>query len=122
MTGIHDVSLPDTVDSNEPISKKKLVKLEGRYSTQKILFGFDFDGIAKTTWLDVAKWEKLLTILESWVQSGKLARWVYLSKNMNWWSVVLKLRCAFTCIPAGVGLPSLCNRVFQAQPPYIYLN
>jgi hypothetical protein len=31
MTGIHDVFMPDTNDSNDPISKKKLLKKEGQY-------------------------------------------------------------------------------------------
>jgi hypothetical protein len=34
---------------------------------QKILLGFDFDGSNKTMWLDMAKWEKLLTLLKGWV-------------------------------------------------------
>jgi hypothetical protein len=46
MTGIHDVFPPDADDSNDPISKKKLLKCEGQYSTHKTLLGFDFDGTA----------------------------------------------------------------------------
>ncbi len=37
-------------------------------------------------------------------------------------SVVAKLRHAFTCIPAGVGLLSPCNRVLKVRPPYVYLH
>jgi hypothetical protein len=47
MTGIHDVFPPDGNDSNDPISEKKLVREEGRYSTRKTLLGFDFDGTTK---------------------------------------------------------------------------
>jgi hypothetical protein len=71
MAGIHDAFLPDTNDSNDPISKKKLLKNKGQYSTLKTLLGFDFDGSAKTMWLESAKWEKLLTILKGWVRAGK---------------------------------------------------
>jgi hypothetical protein len=44
MYGIHDVFPPDKVDSNDPISEKKLTKGEGRYKTRKTLLEFDFDG------------------------------------------------------------------------------
>ncbi len=48
MTGIHDVFPADDLDSNYPISKKKLKQLDGEYSTKKTILGFDFDGIKKT--------------------------------------------------------------------------
>jgi hypothetical protein len=59
MEGIHDVFPPDNNDGNDQISKKKLLKDEGRYSTIKTLLGFDFDGNAKTIWLEDTKQEKL---------------------------------------------------------------
>jgi hypothetical protein len=56
MTGIHDVfPTNDLDDGDNPISEKKLKKLEGQYSTEKTLLGFDFDGIHKTMWLEAAK-------------------------------------------------------------------
>ncbi len=55
MTGIHDVFPPDPNNSNDPISKKKLLKCKGQYSTHKTLLEFDFDGTAKTMWLEAAK-------------------------------------------------------------------
>jgi hypothetical protein len=67
MHGIHDVFSPDEDDSNDPTSEKKLKKGEGRYETRKTLLGFDFDGEAKTMWLEDAKWEKLLTIFKGWI-------------------------------------------------------
>ena len=44
MAGIHDVFPADIVDSNDPISEKKLLKGEGQYSLFKTLLGFNFDG------------------------------------------------------------------------------
>jgi hypothetical protein len=44
MAGIHDVFPADIVDSNDPISEKKLLKGEGQYLLFKTLLGFDFDG------------------------------------------------------------------------------
>jgi hypothetical protein len=67
MHGIHDVFPLDEDNSNDPISEKKLKKGEGRYETRKMLLGFDFDGEAKTMWLEDAKREKLLTILKGWI-------------------------------------------------------
>jgi hypothetical protein len=55
----HDVfPTDDKNDEDDPISEKKLKKLEGQYSTVKTLLGLDFDGIGKTMWLESAKREK----------------------------------------------------------------
>jgi len=70
MHGIHDVFPPDEVDSNDPISERKLRQGEGIYDTRKTLLGFDFDGKGKTMWLESAKREKLLTILKGWIRTG----------------------------------------------------
>jgi hypothetical protein len=71
MTGIHDVFPLDADNSNEPISEKKLRAQEGMYSTRKTHLGFDFDGTAKTMWLEAAKQEQLLTILKGWIWTGR---------------------------------------------------
>jgi hypothetical protein len=107
VTGIHDVFLPDCDDGNDPISEKKLLKDEGRYTTQKTLLGFDFDGTAKTMWLEAAKRETLLTILKGWIRAGRCGTPGIPFKEFE--SVIAKLRHAFTCILAGIGLLSPCN-------------
>jgi hypothetical protein len=66
MTGSHYVFPTDLIDSDDPISKKKLPKGEGQYSLLKTLLGFDFDSKRKTMWLEEEKRAKLLTILLSW--------------------------------------------------------
>ena len=71
MHGIHDVFPPNNNDDDDPISEKKMKKGEGLYDTEKTLLGFDFDGDAKTMWLESAKREKLLTILKGWIRTGK---------------------------------------------------
>ena len=120
MTGIHDVFPPDNDDSNNLISEKKLRQQEGQFSTRKTLFGFVFDGIAKTMWLEDAKREKLLTVLKGWVRAGE--RGMAGIPFNEFESVTAKLWHAFTCIPVGVGLLSLCNRVLKAQPEFVYLH
>ena len=71
MTGIHDVFPPDDDDKNDPISEIKLRAQEGLYSTRKTLLGFEFDGTAKTMWLEAAKQEKLLTVLKELIWTGR---------------------------------------------------
>jgi hypothetical protein len=113
MTGIHDVFPPDNDDSNDPISKK-LRQQEGQFSMRKTLLGFDFDGIMKTMWLEDAKQEKLLTVIKGWVCAGEQGMaGIPLNKFE---SVTAKLRHTFTCIPAGVGLLSPCDKILQLKP------
>jgi hypothetical protein len=71
MLGIHDVFPENIVDSNDPISEKKLKKGEGQYSTLKTLLSFDFDGNCKTMWLEEEKRAILLTTIKGWIRSGK---------------------------------------------------
>ena len=121
MTGIHDVFPADNDnDDDDPISEKKLKKLEGQYSTIKTLLGFDFDGIGKTMWLEAAKREKLLTILRGWIRNGHRGSAGIPFKEFE--ATIAKIRHAFTCIPMGVSLLSPCNRILKVQPPYVFLN
>ncbi len=48
MSGIHDVFPADLVNSNDPISEKKLLRGKGQYALIKTILGFDFDGQRKT--------------------------------------------------------------------------
>jgi hypothetical protein len=120
MTGIHDVFPPDNDDNNDPISEKKLKKGEGTYSTRKTLLGFNFNGEEKTMWLEEAKQEKLLTILKGWIRTGKCRTTGIPFTEFE--STISKIRHAFTCIPAGVGLLSPCNRLLAKRPSYVYLH
>jgi len=109
MMGIHDVfPAYDEDDGDDPISEKKLKKLEGQYSTTKTLLGFDFDGIHKTMWLEAAKREKLLTVLRGRIRTGHRGSAGIPFKEFE--STTAKLRHAFTCIPMGASLFSPCNR------------
>jgi hypothetical protein len=112
MTGIHDVFPPDDTDNEDPISERKLKQGEGIYSTRKILLGFDFNGEEKTMWLKEAKQEKLLTILKGWIRTGN--RGTTGIPFTEFKSTIAKIRHAFTCIPAGVGLLSPCNRLLAS--------
>ena len=64
MHGIHNVFPPDAADNNDPISLKKLKKLEAMWALTKEILGFEFDEAKKTMWLSSEKWDTLLTILK----------------------------------------------------------
>jgi hypothetical protein len=121
MTGIHDVFPANNEDDGEdPISEKKLKKLEGQYSTIKTLLGFNFDRVNKTMWLEPAKHEKLLAVLRGWIRTGHRGTSGIPFKEFE--STIAKIRHAFTCIPMGAGLLSPCNQILQVKPTYVYLN
>ncbi len=61
MRGIHDIFPADIINSNGPISEKKMIKGEAQNRTFKTLIGFDFGGKQKTMWLEEEKRAKLLT-------------------------------------------------------------
>ncbi len=71
MHGIHDVFPPGDNDNEDLISEKKMKKGKGLYDIGKTLLGFDFDGDAKTMWLESTKQGKLSTILKGWIRTGK---------------------------------------------------
>jgi hypothetical protein len=119
MTGIHDVFPADIVDSNDPISEKKLLKGDRQYLLFKTLLGFDFDGKRKTMWLEEEKRAKLLTILQSWLRAGSLNRGIPFGKFE---SVIAKVRHAFTALPGGRGLLSPCNLLLKRRPPVVYFH
>jgi hypothetical protein len=119
MTDIHNVFPTDIINSNVPISEKKLLKGEGQYSLLKMLLGFDFDGKQKTMWLEEEKQAKLLTILHSLLQAGTLNRGNPFGKFK---SVIAKLRHTFTALPGAQGLFSPCNRLLKRRPPVVYFH
>jgi hypothetical protein len=119
MEGIHDVFPPDNNNGNNLISKKKLLKDEGRYSTIKTLLGFDFDGNAKMIWLEDAKQEKLLATLQYWIRLASRGTGGVPFKQFE--TTVAKLWHALTEIPVGVGLLSQCNWILAKKPPIVWL-
>ena len=97
MHGIHNVFPPDAVDSDDPILERKLKKGKGMYETRKTLLGFNFDGKAKTMWLELAKHEKLLTILKGWIRTEKQGSLGVLFGKLK--STIAKIRHGFMSIP-----------------------
>jgi hypothetical protein len=119
MTGIHNVFPASIVDSNDPISEKKLKKGEGVYSTTKTLLGFDFDGKCKMLWLEEEKRAKLLITLKGWIRSASRERDVGFKEFE---SITAKLRHAFLALQGGKGLLSPCNRLLRKKPSIVYFH
>ena len=71
MHGTHDVFPPDVVDENDPVSLKKLKKLEAMWALTKEILGFEFDGAKKMMWLSSEKRDALLTILKGWLRASR---------------------------------------------------
>ena len=120
MMGIHDVFPASETRGEDPISEKKMDKLDSQFDTRKTLLGFDFDGADKTMWLQEEKRAALLLVLKSWLRSSIQAHAGIPFKTFE--SVTAKLRHAFTAIPAGVGLLSPCNKILALKPSRVYLH
>lgn len=120
MMGIHDVFPPADESAEDPISEKKMKKLDAQFDTRKTLLGFDFDGIDKTIWLQEDKRSALLLILKGWLRSSRRSNAGIPFKVFE--SVTAKLRHAFTTIPAGLGLLSPCNRILALRPAHVFLH
>ena len=120
MMGIHDVFPPCDTKGQDPISEKKMEKGDSEFRTQKTLLGFDFDGDAKTIWLEESKRASLLLILKGWLRTSQRATQGIPFKIFE--SVLAKIRHAFTTIPAGLGLLSPCNRILAVKPQTVFLQ
>jgi hypothetical protein len=119
MTGIHDVFPSNIVNSDNPISEKKLKKGEGQYSTLKMLLGFDFNGKQKTLWLEEEKQAKLLSNLKGWIRSAEHEPGPGVAFK-EFELITEKLCHAFLALQGGKGQLSPCNRLLRKQPEVVY--
>ena len=120
LTAIHDVFPPDEVPEKDPISYKKLLKLEGMWALTKDILGFTFDGVNKTIWLEAPKRDQLLSTLKHWLSQSRKRRSGVPFDEFR--SVLSKLRHAFIAIPGGKGLLSPCNTILRKQPDMVFLH
>jgi hypothetical protein len=118
--GIHDVFPPDSDDSNDPTSLKKLLKEEGQWDLLKEILGFEFNGETKTMQLDAKKREFLLAVLTKWIRTGQHKSGGIEFKEFE--TVIAKVRHAFMCIPEGRGLLTPMNRLLRKRPAFVYLH
>jgi hypothetical protein len=126
MTGIHDVFPPDANNSNDPISEKKLWAQKGLYSMHKTLLGFDFNGTAKTMWLEAAKQEKLLTILKGWIWTEwrGMAEFSLPSLSLQWQNFAMHSRAfqqVWACCHRVIGSSKHGRSIFMKITGYSLL-
>ena len=120
MGGIHDVFPADDDDENDPLSLKKILKLESMWALHKDILGFTFDGLDKTIWLEAPKRDALLTVMKGWLRASRKGRCGIPFGEFQ--SVISKLRHAFISIPNGKGLLSPCNTILRIEPKFVYLH
>ena len=120
MAGVHDIFPADEEDTKDPISYKKLLKLEGMWALTKDILGFTFDGENKTLWLESPKRDALLTTMKQWIRAANRTKGGIPFDEFR--SIIAKLRHAFISIPSGKGLLSPCNAILRMQPPIVYLH
>jgi hypothetical protein len=118
--GIHDVFPADDVDSEDPISLKKLLQKDGQWALLKDCLGFTFDGEAKTMQLEEPKREFLLATLTKWIRTANHKAGKIPFNEFE--SVIAKIRHAFMCIPAGKGLLTPMNKLLRLRPEMVNLH
>ena len=119
MAAIHDVFPANNINGDDPISEKKLKKGEGTISTNKLLLGFEFDGINKTLWLESEKRDVIVTTLHKWIRAGSRHQGIPFKEFE---SIMAKIRHAFTALPAAIGLLSGTNSMLRKRPEWISLH
>lgn len=120
MHGIHDVFPSNPLDTEDPISLKKLKKGDGAWMLRKDILGFTFDGERKTLWLESSKRDLLLTVLHHWLQASRASHARVPFKEFE--SVLAKVRHAFTALPVGKGLLSPGNWLLRKRPPFVFFH
>lgn len=120
LMGVHDVFPTSDVPEDDPISHKKLEKLEGQFALNKEILGFDFDGDSKTMILCEPKRDFLLMTLHKWVRASESRRLGVPFQEFE--SVISKIRHAFIALPAGRGLMTPFNKILQKRPPVVYFH
>ena len=119
MNGIHDVFPPNKDPAIDPISEKKLKRLDGAWANVKELLGMTFDGINKTIWLSDTKRDALLTTLKQWTRKASKRQGIPFKEFRT---TLSKLQHAFLTVPAGRGLLSAFYVILTKEPPMVYLH
>ena len=65
--GVRDIFPADENDEEDPLSLKRLRKLEAMWVLHKDILGFPFDGVEKTIWLEEEKRDAILSVMKGWV-------------------------------------------------------
>ena len=119
MNGIHDVFPQADTPADDPISERKLKKLDGAWANVKEILGMTFDGVRKTIWLSDKKRDALLVTLKQWIRHASKKRGI-LFKEFR--TTLSKLQHAFITVPAGKGLLSAFYVILAKEPRVVHLH
>ncbi len=119
MNGIHDVFPRANTPAEDPISERKLKKLDGAWANVKEILGMTFDGVSKTIWLSDTKQDKLLATLKQWIRHASRRRGIPFSEFRT---TLSKLQHAFLTVPAGKGLLSAFYVILAKEPRVVHLH
>ena len=100
------------VNGGDPVSEKKMVKGDGRWSTLKIILRFPFDGRHQTVCLPHEKLDRRLANLDIMLTITRVP-------FQEFRKVVGKLRHASAILPPGLGLFSPINKFLKGLPSMI---
>ncbi len=120
MGAIHTVFLEDSEHVTDPISYKKVLKLEGMWALEKDILGFTFDRNEKTIWLEEPRRTSLLTTMKGWLRASRTQHGGIPFTDFQ--SVIAKLGHVFIIIPNGKGLLSPMNAVMRLESNSVYLH
>ena len=104
----------ETDPANDPISLKKLKRLEGAWMVRKDILGWTFDGKNKTMELEKDKLDKLMSMTKSALKAirGILFKDLY--------SMTGKMRNASQGVPGTEGCFSPFNRILVYKPSRVW--
>jgi hypothetical protein len=125
MHGIHDVFPPAKKDEDDPNSLKKLKNGDGAWARDKDVLGFDFDGKDKTMILGRANKVAIQAQVKEYLRLAKKkkSRRAARVPFKDFERLVAKLRHLATCVPAGRGLLSECEKHGTGQnKQWVYLR
>ena len=115
MHGIHSVFPANADDDDDPISLKKLKKLDGAWAINKDLLGWTFDGIAKSLELEVEKLDAILATLKSWCRAQMIP-------FEEFRKTACKVQNATIAVPAARALFTEVNKVIKAEPRTVFIQ
>jgi len=112
MHGIHDVFPPAMNEEEDPNSVKKLRNGDGAWALLKDILGFDFEGHEKTMILGTKNKEAIQSQLREYLRRArkKGRRSAIRVPFKDFEKLTAKLRHLATCVPAGRGLLSECEK------------
>ena len=118
--GIHDILHSNENAKEDTVTLKKLKKLEAMCLAHKDIWGFMFDVIEKTTWIEASNRDGHVTVTKDLIRASKSG-----SDGIPFsyfCSVIAKMRHAFISIPIGEGMLAPYNAILRKELNLVFLH